>query len=83
MTEDEIMILLEAIERGDRRRTFDDGDVAFWLDVARHAQWNLDDALHAVTTHYAESKVWIMPADITAGIRARRVTNPWVGTRWV
>lgn len=83
MTEDDVAELLEEIEQMDTRRTFDKRQVEAWHRVAVQAKWDLPAAVAAVTAHYAESKHWIMPADITAGIRARRDTNPWVGTRWV
>lgn len=75
--------LLEEIEHMDTRRTFDERQVKAWHRVAVHAKWDLANAMAAVAEHYAETKNWIMPADITAGIRARRNTNPWAGTRWV
>lgn len=83
MTEDDVAELLEEIEQMDTRRTFDQRQVVAWHRVAVQARWSLAEAVAAVTAHYAESKYWIMPADITAGIRAHRHTNPWVGTRWV
>lgn len=83
MTRDEVEELLEEIEHLDTRRTFDERQVEAWRRVAVQAGWDLAAALAAVTAHYAESKTWIMPADVTAGIRARRTTNPWAGTRWV
>lgn len=83
MTEDEVAELLEEIEQMDTRRTFDERQVQAWHRVALHAKWELAPALAAVAAHYADSKTWIMPADITTGIRATRETNPWVGIRWV
>lgn len=83
MTKDEVEELLEEIEQMDTRRTFDERQVTAWHRVALHAKWDLAAALSAVTAHYAESKTWIMAADITAGIRATRETNPWVGIKWV
>lgn len=83
MTEDDVAELLEEIELMDTRRTFDQRQVQAWHRVAVAANWKLADALSAVTAHYAQSKTWIMPADVTVGIRAGRVTNPWVGIRWV
>ena len=83
MTEDEVVELLEEIEHMDTRRTFDERQVRSWHRVAAVAEWDLRSALRAVAEHYARSNSWIMPADITAGIRAHRHTNPWVGTRWV
>ena len=72
--------------QGERDRVHVPDGVATYEDghrVAVAAKWNLADALSAVTAHYAQSKTWIMPADVTAGIRASRETNPWVGIRWV
>lgn len=83
MTEDEVAELLEEIEQMDTRRTFDERQVQAWHRVAVQAKWTLAPALAAVAAHYAESKTWIMPADITVGIRATRETNPWVGIKWV
>lgn len=83
MTEEDVVELLEEIEQLDTRRTFDERQVTAWHRVAVLARWDLASALRAVAAHYAESKNWIMPADITAGIRATRETNPWVGIKWV
>lgn len=83
MNEQDVIALFKTINGADSRREFTKDDVEFWTRVARYAGWNLDAAREAVTAHYADKRTWIMPADITAGIRARRETNPWVGTRWV
>lgn len=69
MTADDVMELLEEIEQMDGRRTFDERQVTAWHRVATHAGWNLAGALRAVTSHYAETKSWIMPADITKFLR--------------
>lgn len=82
MTKAEIALLLALMASYDQR-TIGDADVEAWYATAQHARWTNDDAKRAVVAHYAESTQRIMPADITAGIRARRNTNPWAGTRWV
>lgn len=69
MTEDDVAELLEEIENMDPRRTFDERQVQSWHRVAVHAKWDLNTALAAVAAHYAESKTWIMPANITAYLR--------------
>lgn len=69
MTTDDVAELLEEIELMDTRRTFDERQVEAWHRVAVVAKWNLPGALRAVAGHYAESKTWIMPADITKFLR--------------
>jgi len=69
MTEDDVAELLEEIEHMDPRRTFDERQVKSWHRVATVAKWNLPGALRAVASHFAESKSWIMPADITKFLR--------------
>lgn len=82
MSKAEVAALLAFIAAFDQR-TIGEADVEAWHLVARHSKWDKDAAGQAVVAHYAETKHRIMPADITVGIRARRDTNPWVGTRWV
>lgn len=82
MTEHDVIDVLTAIAAYDQR-TVGESDVQAWHAIAQHANWNRDDALRAVVDHYANETKRIMPADITAGIRSHRQTNPWVGTRWV
>ena len=82
MSKAEVALLLAVIAAYDQR-TIGDSDVEAWHAAARYANWDSDGARRAVVAHYAEAKQRIMPADVTAGIRAHRDTNPWVGIRFV
>jgi hypothetical protein len=82
MSKAEVALLLATIAAYDQR-TIGDADVLAWHAAAQYAKWDTDGARQAVVAYYAESRTRIMPADVTAGIRAGRVTNPWVGIRWV
>lgn len=82
MSKAEVALLLAAIAAYDQR-TIGDADVEAWHAAARYANWDSGGAKRAVMAYYAEATRRIMPADITAGIRAHRETNPWVGIRWV
>ena len=51
-------------------RTFDKPAVMAWHEVLEDL--DLDDSLTAVSTYFRESKEWIMPSDIRAGVKAIR-----------
>ena len=52
------------------RRTIGEADARAWALVL--ADVALDDAQHAVAAHYAESRDWIMPADVRRRVKAMR-----------
>lgn len=81
MSKSDVALLLAAIAAYDQR-TIGEADVEAWHAAAQYARWDLEGARRAVVAHYAEARQRIMPADVTAGIRAGRETNPWVGIRW-
>lgn len=52
------------------RRTLGEADVLAWHTVL--ADVDLDDARQAVSAHYADTRDWIMPADIRQRVRTAR-----------
>jgi hypothetical protein len=52
------------------RRTVGDMDVVAWHKAIGHL--DAADSLEAVARHYATSREWIMPADVSAGVQAIR-----------
>lgn len=48
------------------RRTVGEMDIAAWHKAIGHLDYT--DALEAVAQHYANSREWIMPADVHAGV---------------
>jgi hypothetical protein len=67
----EIRGLLAAAMVYDNRKP---GDAAImgWAEAASRGRWTYGEALNAIHAHYAESRDFIMPGDITQRIRARR-----------
>ena len=63
MTPAEVARMLAAVQAFDRR-TVGEADVGAWSLVLGDVE--LDDALLAVTRHYAESTEWLMPAHLRA-----------------
>lgn len=71
MDEFEIRGLLAAAMVYDNRKP---GEAAIlgWAEAARRGRWTYGEALNAIHAHYAESREFLMPADVTQYIRARR-----------
>lgn len=69
MTPAETAKLLRAAAAYDRR-TVGEADVAAWHLAVRDLP--LDDALTAVVDHYRESRDFLMPSDVVAGVRRVR-----------
>ena len=69
MTEQEIRQLLAAAMAYDNRKP-GEANIAAWTEAAKRGRWSFDAALEAIHTHYAASSVFVMPAHITAIIRA-------------
>lgn len=63
MTPAEVARMLAQVQAFDRR-TVGEADVAAWSLVLVDVE--LNDALQAVTRHYAESTEWLMPAHLRA-----------------
>jgi hypothetical protein len=61
--------LLAAAQAFDRR-TVGEMDVIAWHKAI--GALDFTDAVEAVARHYAESRDWIMPSDVAAGVRAIR-----------
>lgn len=45
--------------------------VSAWSEAARRGHWTCDTAVDAVHEHFATSTVWVMPAHLTAIIKAK------------
>ena len=53
-----------------------EAQVAAWREAGDRAHWSRAEAIDAVHAHFAESTNWIMPAHVTAIIRAERRAAP-------
>lgn len=71
MTPDEVLILLQVAQSYDSRN-IDRLMQSARLNAATRIGWKRDDALQAIREHYAVSTERIMPAHVTALIRAAR-----------
>jgi hypothetical protein len=69
MTPKEITQVLAKAASYDRR-TVGAADVLAWHEIL--GRYDLGGALEAVTRHYADSREWIMPADVVRHIRTIR-----------
>jgi hypothetical protein len=67
--------LLTAIAAYDGRAPSEAAVIA-WREAGDRAHWSLPEALDAVHSYFAESTAWIMPAHVTAIIRAERRNAP-------
>lgn len=75
MDEFEIRALLSAAMAYDNRKGGESA-VAGWAEAANRGRWTFGEALNAIHDHYAESRDFIMPGDVTQRIRARRRRPP-------
>lgn len=71
MTRDQIIDLLSVVVAYDNRHA-GQGQLAAWTEAADRGHWTYDLALDAIHGHYAESRDWIMPADVTKRVRAAK-----------
>lgn len=71
MTEDEIRRLYAVAMAYDNRR-LSEANITAWWEQAERNRWTFDEAREAVHQHHCESADFLMPAHITAIIRARR-----------
>ncbi len=71
MDEFEIRALLSAAMAYDNRKA-GEAAIAGWLKAAERTRWTYGEALNAIHDHYAESRDFIMPGDITQRLRAKR-----------
>lgn len=72
ITIDQVKALLTVAMGYDNRRP-GELNVAAWHDAAHLQRWEFAAAVDAIKAHYSESRDFIMPADVTARIRAERV----------
>lgn len=75
MDEFEVRALLAACMTYDNRKGGESA-IAAWSEAARRGRWTFGEALNAIHDHYAETRVFIMPGDVTERIRARRRRPP-------
>lgn len=82
MTTEEVAELLATCAGFDNRKPSKAG-LVMWTEVAALSGWTLAEASRAVSRHYAASREWIMPVDITAMIATMRAEAraalPWCG----
>ena len=71
MKEDEIRKLYALAISYDNRR-LSEANITAWWEQAERNRWTLDEAREAVHQHHAQSAEFLMPAHITAIIKARR-----------
>lgn len=71
MTHDEVVDLLTAISAYDNRKA-NPASVLAWGKAAELGRWTLTEALDAVHAHFSESPDYLMPAHITARVKAAR-----------
>lgn len=71
MTEQEIRALYATATAYDNRRPSEANITAWWQQAERN-HWTFADALEAIHQHHAESTEYLMPAHITAIIKARK-----------
>jgi hypothetical protein len=67
--------LLTAIAAYDGRAPSEAAVIA-WREAGDRAHWSLPEAIDAVHSYFVESTAWIMPAHVTAIIRAERRNAP-------
>lgn len=70
MTESEVRALLAAAMAYDNRKP-GEANVVAWLEAANRGRWTFEAALEAVHAHYVTSTDFLMPAHITAALRAK------------
>lgn len=71
MTELEVRQLIAIAMAYDGRFKAGEATLAAWMEAARRGRWTFDAAAEAIHEHFVRSPDFIMPAHITAGVRAR------------
>lgn len=71
LTEDQIKHLLAAAMAYDNRKP-GQANVSAWGEAAYRERWDYHGALEAIHAHYATSTAFLMPAHITAHVKAAR-----------
>ena len=75
ITELEVRSLLAVVMAYDNRKP-GEANVTAWLEQGVRCRWTYDEAREAVHAHFASSTDFLMPAHITAHIRAERSRQP-------
>lgn len=71
LSEREVRALL-AVAMGYDNRKPGDANILAWMTAAEIGRWTFDSAREAIHQHYAHSRDFLMPADITARVKAMR-----------
>lgn len=71
MTRDQVVDLLTAISAYDNRKP-NQAAVLAWGKAAELGRWTLPEALDAVHAHFSEDTDYLMPAHVTARVKANR-----------
>lgn len=71
MNHNEVVDLLTAISAYDKRKP-DRAAILAWGKSSELGRWTLPEALDAVHAHFSENPAYLMPAHITARIKAAR-----------
>lgn len=71
MTHNEVVDLLTAISAYDNRKP-NPASVLAWGKAAELGRWTLPEALDAVHAHFSENPDYLMPAHVTARVKAAR-----------
>jgi hypothetical protein len=81
-TNEETRAVLAVAMSYDNRRP---GDLAIaaWQTASDRARWTLGEAVNAIHEHYAVSREFVMPGDVTLLIRAERRIAPMPGERHI
>jgi hypothetical protein len=70
VNEQEVRAILAAAMAYDNRKP-GAANLLAWMEAANRGRWTFTDALEAVHDHYAKSPDFLMPAHVTAFIRAK------------
>lgn len=71
MNQNEIIDLLTAVSAYDNRKA-NPAAVLAWGNASMLGRWTLPEALDAVHAHFAEDPAYLMPAHVTARVKAAR-----------
>jgi hypothetical protein len=71
LTRNEVVDLLTAISAYDKRKP-DNASILAWGKSAELGRWTFPEALDAVCEHFANSTEYLMPAHVTARVKATR-----------
>ena len=70
LTEQQVRSLLATAMAYDNRKP-GEANIAAWLEAANRGRWTFEAALEAIHAHYVASTDFLMPAHITAALRAK------------